>query len=51
MRIFTFMRPLYIDINLKDRAKRYHKSSIFNLQSSFPRISGITATRRPACPG
>jgi hypothetical protein len=29
-----------IDFNRKDRAKRYHKSSIFNLQSSIP-----------ACPG
>ncbi|CAB1071709.1 hypothetical protein D1AOALGA4SA_1335 [Olavius algarvensis Delta 1 endosymbiont] len=29
-----------IDLNLKDRAKRYNKSSIFNLQSSIP-----------ACPG
>jgi hypothetical protein len=25
-----------IDLNLKDRAKRYYKSSIFNLQSSIP---------------
>jgi hypothetical protein len=29
-----------IDLNRKDRAKRYHKSSIFNLQYSIP-----------ACPG
>ena len=29
-----------IDLNRKDRAKRYHKSSIFNRQYSIP-----------ACPG
>ena len=29
-----------IDLNRKDRAKRYHKSSIFNLQSSIPVYPG-----------
>ncbi|CAB1075517.1 hypothetical protein D1AOALGA4SA_3337 [Olavius algarvensis Delta 1 endosymbiont] len=29
-----------IDFYKRDRAKRYHKSSIFNLQSSFPASPG-----------
>ena len=29
-----------IDLNRKDRAKRYHKSSIFNRQYSIPACSG-----------
>jgi hypothetical protein len=29
-----------IDLNRKDRAKRYHKSSIFNRQYSIPALPG-----------
>jgi hypothetical protein len=29
-----------IDLNRKDRAKRYHKSSIVNRQSSIPALPG-----------
>ncbi|CAB1080482.1 hypothetical protein D1AOALGA4SA_8163 [Olavius algarvensis Delta 1 endosymbiont] len=52
MRIFTFMRPLYsqidyfrtaIDLNKEDRAKRFNKYSIFNLQSSIPACPGWDA--------
>jgi hypothetical protein len=28
------------DLNRKDRAERFHKSSIFNLQYSFPALPG-----------
>ena len=42
-----------IDLNKKDRAKRYHKSSIFSLQSSIPvsvgfGISKLTIRRKAA---
>ncbi|CAB1075986.1 hypothetical protein D1AOALGA4SA_3788 [Olavius algarvensis Delta 1 endosymbiont] len=47
MRIFTFMRPLYsqveyfraaLDLNKKDRVKQFNKYSIFNLQFRLARV-------------
>jgi len=37
-----------IDLNKKDRAKRNHKSSIFNFQFSIPAYPGwVIAARKP----
>jgi hypothetical protein len=36
-----------IDFNRKDRAKRYHKSSIFNHQYSIPACPGWVLLIRP----
>jgi hypothetical protein len=35
----------FIDLNRKDRAKRFHKSSIFNLQFRLVRVGGLRLWR------